>query len=218
MKKFILLLVALILPMSGVVSAAQWPITYHLSGNLSGEYTTGGQSAPFENAPFTLQVTADAVDVVAVTTFFPDDLYVVGAATPWHTGPTINGSLAIEGVGLFTFLNNLYAADTQVDNLQPGIFQIGTDAEYTFIDVTDSFFETYHLMTQVSSLPVVLSTVGFAQFAVSELGGTTGALTLADASSLTFQAEGGVPEPSTFVLLGAGLAGLIAMRRKSRMK
>jgi hypothetical protein len=220
MKKLPLLLVGLMLLGVGSAQASPWPITYELTGLLSGLYTTQSIGITFSDAPFTFRVMADTADVVAVTTFdpsSPDDMYVVGAH-PFHNGPTVNGTLSIDGVGLFTFLNNLYASDSQWNNMQPGIFEFGTDLESNIIDVQDLFFETYHMITRVNPLPVMLTQVGFSQFAVSESGGTSGELTLDGASSLTFQAEGGVPEPSTFVLLGAGLAGMVVMRRKSRMK
>ena len=108
-------------------------------------------------------------------------------------------------------------SDSQWNNLQPGIFEFGTDLEEKIISVENQFFQTYQMITAVSPLEVALYQTGFVPFAVSESGGTTGELTLVDASSLRFQAEGGVPEPSTFVLLGVGLAGLIAVMRKQRV-
>ena len=218
MKRLLSLLAGLILLTAGTVSAGSWPITYRLTGTLSGDYTMTGDTLPpltFTDALFLLQVTADAVDVVPVTTFNPDDLYVVGAH-PYHAGPAVSGSLFIDGVGTFTFMNNLYASDSQANNLQPGIFEIGTDQEAQFIDVQHQFFENYQMMSQVNPLPVELRQDGFFSFAVAEAGGTSGDLTLTGASSLLFEAVGGVPEPSTFLLLGAGLAGLIAMRRRRR--
>lgn len=221
MNKLLSLLIGLIVLATATAQAAEWPITYELTGALSGDYTTTGFSLPFTNALFTLRVTADTRDVVAVTTFdpaSPNDLYVVGAH-PFHTGPSLLGVLDIAGVGSFSFSNNLYASDSQTTNQRPGNFEIGTDYEATFLEVQDTFFETYHLATAVNPLTVALWQTGAATFAVSDSGGATGELSLTGAfSPMTFQAEGGVPEPSTFVLLGAGLVGMIVVKRKSRGK
>lgn len=219
MKKMILLVVGLMLWTAGTASAGSWPITYQVSGTLTGEYApTGDTTIPFSDIPFTFQVTADAVTVVPITTFNQDDLYVAGSH-PLHQGPGLAGVLTLFDVGMtytFTFEQSLYVADSQAANLQPGIFEIGTDVEGQFIDVQHLFFETYLMMTQVSPLSVELLQVGPGFFSVAETtGGTSGVLSLAAGSPLmTFQAEGGVPEPSTVVLLGAGAAGLLLRRRR----
>ena len=215
MKKFIslLIVIGLMLMTAGVAPAVQWPISYELAGNLSGDYN----GTPFTNSAFTLQVVADTSNVVAVSWFDTNDLYGVGNYPFLFAGPDLSGSLAVSGVGTFTFANRLWARATQANFLNPGYFALGTDVEDVLIEVQDPFFETYHLLTAAKPLPVSLWQVGAVPFAVSDSSGTTGELTLTDASSLMFQAEGGVPEPSTFVLLGAGLAGLMIMRRR-RMK
>ena len=80
-------------------------------------------------------------------------------------------------------------------------------------DVLDPFFSTYQMNYAVDAMPVDFYQVG--TVSLPYWTGDPGILTLAGASSLTFQAEGGVPEPSTFVLVGAGLAGWILARRKA---
>ncbi len=214
MKKKFFLIIGLLVLISGTVSAAQWPITYKVNGLLSGAY----QGVPFTGSPFDLQLAADATNVTPVTTFdpsSPNDLYVVGDH-PFHPGPSLNGSLSIQGVGVFIFLNNLYASDSQANNLQPGIFEIGTHFEASLLDLSDIYFAQYKMMTAVKPFAISVSQAGFSSFAVSQVGGTTGDLTLTDASAVTFQAVGGVPEPSTLLLFGAGLAGLLILKKKQR--
>ena len=214
MMKLKLLLAGLFLLFAGVASASPWPITYELSGLLSGDYN----GISFTGKSFDFQLTANAMDVTPVTTFDPSspgDLYVIGAH-PFNPGPSVNGSLSVKDVGIFTFLNNLYASDSQQNNLQPGLFEIGTDLEAAFIVITDSYFASYRMMTGHIPLPVTLSQVGFSSFAVYQEGGTEGNLTLGDASSLSFQAVGGVPEPSTLLLLGTGVTGLLLLKKKRR--
>jgi hypothetical protein len=221
MKKLMLLLLGLLLMGVGSVQAADWPISYVLTGALSGEYAYGAESGrlQFVDAPFTFSVTADTSKVVAVDWFGSKDIYGVGNYPYVFSGPNLGGSLVISNVGTFAFANPLWVLDAQADSPYLGDFGIGTDVEDVFLKVNDAFFETYHLITAVSPLEVALWQFGEASFAVSS-GETTGTLFLTGASSsLTFQAEGGVvPEPSTFALLGAGLAGVMVMRRKSRMK
>ena len=215
MKKLKLLLIGLFLFSAGAASASQWPITYELNGLLSGDYN----GTAFTGKNFEIHLTANAMDVTPVTTFDPSspgDLYVAGALPPFHQGPPVNGSLSINDVGIFTFINNLYASDSQLNNLQPGIFEIGTDLEAAFISITDRYFASYKMMTSVPSFPVIVSQIGYSSFAVSRAGGSDGVLNVVDASSLTFQAEGGVPEPSTLLLLGAGVTGLLFMKKKCR--
>ena len=210
MKKLMTLLVGLMMLACSAVTASALPITYQLTGSLSGDYN----GTPFTDSAFTLTVAADTSDVVAVSWFGTNDLYGAGNYPLVFTGPNLGGSLAISGIGTFAFANRLWVLAAQADSLYPGVFGIGTDVEDVFIEVLDSFFETYHLDTAVAVLPVTLWQTGAVPFSVSESGGTSGELILTGASSLTFQAEGGVPEPSTFVLVGAGLAGLAYARRK----
>ncbi len=212
MTKLISLLIGLLLLTAGAAMAEPWPITYRLSGQLSGDYN----GVAFLGSDFNLQVTANATDVTAVSWFDTHDIYGVGNNSPLFSGPDLTGTMFIEGVGQFTFQNRIYVMDSQVNSAFPGEFEIGTDLESTIIRGADSFFESYHLMTPHTSLRGVQSQVGYSSLAVFEEGGAPGTLTLTNASPLDFQAAGGVPEPSTIVLLTAGVAGLLTMRRKQK--
>ena len=214
MKKLMTLLVGLMMLACSAVTASALPITYQLTGSLSGDYN----GTPFTDSAFTLTVAADTSDVVAVSWFDTNDLYGVGNYSFLFAGPDLTGSLAVTGVGTFTFANRLWAWATQANYLYPeGYFALGTDVEDVFLEVQNPLYASYHLVTAVGALPVTLSKTGTVPFSVSESGGTSGDLTLTGASSLAFQAEGGVPEPSTYVLVGVGVAGLVYSRRK-RMK
>jgi hypothetical protein len=136
-------------------------------------------------------------------------LYGVGNYPLVFTGPELTGSLSINNVGVFTFLNTLWAYATSYPD---GYFSAGTSEDLLF-DVFNPFFSTYQMNVAVDIMPVDFYQVGSAEFAVLD-GNTPGILTLTGASSLAFQAEGGVPEPSTFVLVGVGVAGRAYARRK----
>ena len=210
MKKLLILLLTVSLLSFGALPASALPIAYQLTGTLSGDYN----GTPFTDSAFTLQVAADTSDVVAVNWFDTNDIYGVGNYPPVFGGPDLKGFLDISGIGTFAFANRLWVLADQANSPNPGMFGIGTDMEDIFLKVVDPFFETYHLVTAVGTLPVALEQTGTVPLSVSEAGGTSGDLTLAGASSLAFQAEGGVPEPSTFVLIGVGVAGLVYSRRK----
>ena len=211
MKKCLLFVLGVLLVASGADAVSPYPVTYQLSGLLSGVYN----GISFPESPFTLRVTADALDVVAESWFDTNDLYRVGNISATDTAPALGGSLAIDGVGRFTFANRLYVFDTQEYSLFGSAFEIGTDLESTLIRSTDGFFGAYQLMSAVNSRTVSDPWSGSIDFAVFDEFSAQGMLSLTSlAAPLTFQAEGGVPEPSTLVLLGAGGAGLLLRRRR----
>ena len=214
MKKLLILIMTMSLFSFGVLPVSALPISYSLFGTLSGTY----DGTPFTGKNFSLMIQADTNNIQAISLFTPSMLYGVGNMgdnPPVFSGPELTGSISINNVGVFTFDNPLFAYATSYPD---GYFSVGTSEDILF-DVLNPFFSAYQMNVAVNAMPVDFYLVGTAEFAV--LNGTTpGKLTLADASSpLTFQAEGGVvPEPSTFVLLGAGLAGMIVMRKKSRVE
>ena len=212
MKELLILLLTVSVLSFGALPVSALPISYSLSGTLTGTYN----GTPFTGKNFLLQIQADTNNISAIPGFNDSTLYGVGNYPYVFDGPDLTGSLSINTVGVLSFVNPLYAYATSYP--PEGYFSVGT-SEDVLIDVSNLFFNSYQMNVAVTAMPVDFSQVGVAEFAVLK-GTTPGILTLTDASLLmTFQAEGGVvPEPSTFILLGAGLAGLIVMRRKSCMK
>jgi hypothetical protein len=210
MKKRMSLLAGLMLVFSATTASAL-SISYELSGLLSGDYN----GTPFSDAGFSLHVHANTANVKAISMFDTHDLYGVGTYTPLFNGPNLGSALAISGVGAFTFVAPTWLWDTQANALNPGILGFGTDSEADFLNVQNPFFETYHLVTAVLPLAVSVWRTGTVPFAVlTSPGGGQGLITLSGASGVTFEAAGAVPEPSTLALLGAGMCGLIFVRRK----
>lgn len=210
MKRVIPLLTGLLLLGAGASTSLAVPVTYDLSGALTGDFN----GTPFANAGFQLQVTADTDNVKGVSLFAVNDIYAVGNYTPLFNGPDLSGSLAITGLGSLTFADRLWVWATQGTSLNPGFLGIGTDSEADFLDVQDFYFETYHLVSAVNALPVAAWQPSGVSFAVFDALGVPGVISISGASGVTFAATGGVPEPSTVILFGAGLAGLLALRRK----
>jgi hypothetical protein len=190
MKRINLILVAAaILLFCGAQQAKADAITYTESGTATGSIG----ATNFTNALVTITFAGDTTNVSAVAGFFTNS---VGTAT-----------VAIGGIGTFAFTDSLYVFDNQP-------YSVAGISDATLNDILDTFgnsaFSTYDLTTTFG--PVT----GLSGFNPGSTYGTSGGgLTFGDMSTnSTFSATtAAVPEPSSLVLLGAAMAGLLMLRR-----
>lgn len=189
---------AVVLP----VAASAQSITYAFTGTGTGSF--GGQA--FTDAPFTIRVVSAAG--AAPTVVFPGVLNVLDLPATIDIAGVTTGA----GFGdlVRVFVNQNLGA---VGVSQNGIF--GADL-FNVIAGSVATLSTYTLTAPFG--PITGTPDAINQFSGVTVGGQT--LTFTSASGVaTFEAIGGiaaVPEPSTWLLLGSGLAvvGLVAVRRR----
>ena len=142
-----------------------------------------------------------------VTITFAGDTSNVSGASGLFSNPVGTATVTIGGIGTFAFTDSLYVFDNQP-------FSVVGISDSTLNDILDTIgspaFSTYDL---TSAIGPVTGLSGFNQG--STYGTSGGLLAFNDMSAnSTFAATTAtVPEPSSLVLLGAAIAGLLMLRR-----
>lgn len=186
----LILVVAAILLFFGARQANADAITYTESGTATGSIG----ATNFTNALVTITFAGDTSNVSGVSGLF--------------TNPVGTATVTIGGIGAFAFTDSLYVFDNQP-------YSVVGISDSTLNDILDTFgnsaFGTYDLTTALG--PVT----GLSGFNLGSSYGTSGGgLVFGDMSAnSTFAATtaAAVPEPSSLVLLGAAMAGLLMLRR-----
>lgn len=183
------------------------PITYSLATTVTG--TLGASS--FTNAPVTVTLTGDTANVTPGPVPFTDVLVNSGSAT-----------VNVSGLGTATFTDSIVIISTLNDIALfgvPAVLILDNTSGTGILLQTGSIFSTYDLRGPLGPLsgtggvasgssitPIFPTTAGNLTWAIGQPSGTS-----------TFTAVT-TPEPGALVLLGSGLALVLARRRFKRLK
>jgi hypothetical protein len=181
-------------------------ITYTLSTTASG--TLGGSS--FTDASVTVTLTGNTSGITSGPAPYTDVLI--------NPGPT---TITVSGIGTGTFTDPIVVLDTLTDNSllgQPAILFLDTTTDTGIVLETGAVFTTYDLNTSlgpISGLGGVASGSAITPVFPTTDGNLTWTVgqTLVDA---TFTAVTTTPEPATLLLVGSGMAAMLARRRLSK--
>lgn len=188
-----------------------WLVTCAALAAFSVPFVAGGASA----ATITYIFTGTGSGSLDGTSFDGDFTVTMVSDTSTVTG----GGGELRNTGVTTFvsgaLSDTISSAVVIENIaSPGFMGFSqTLPPYPDKSLTATVFETYNLVNALSLTSGGLS-VAAATFATAG-----GDLVFSDITALSFEATGGVPEPSTWAMMALGFAGLgfLAYRKRGTL-
>lgn len=208
-------------------------ITLNSSGAvtfLDSGFTSSDFSSPFTAANFTAAQTGPAAFVLSSTPFYAVT-QVNGSSAQW-IGTNSSAGTGVGDTALFAISFNIpgavssasfnlfYAVDNNLGDTNSGIYINGTALPSSAALPTGCFdavcaFNITHQYTDANIASLLVSGTNWLYLDGVNLGGQEGIIFSADISTASTTA---VPEPVTLSLFGAGLAGVLTVRRRKKTR
>jgi len=126
-------------------------------------------------------------------------------------------TVSVAGTGSDTFTDTIQAY--AIDSFGQAGFQDISGGSRVILESDSSLFDTYGLNTSIGPVVATPVTTGLSFPTVGGQFSITRLTTIGDSTSVSYTATaaagaGGVPEPGSFLLLAAGIAGLAAIKSR----
>jgi hypothetical protein len=210
------LLLALLFCCVWVLPAQAVPITFTFTGSLYGAFENNNIDPPFgdfRTIDISVTIPADTADTWWHNADLANNSGPNGGLPPNGNPFGLTGSIALSGIGTGNFVNPLYVyvSNANNENQTPSIGFCESIHVYSILglNLSGEGLETYGLSSSFGPI-YSSSTVGYAYNPPLQL--TNGYLWIIRYDNATFSAST-VPLPSTVLLLGSGLLGLVGWRK-----